>query len=484
MGKQEWPWLAFLLLFVGTVNFITMPNEIYTGDPLVARQESISMVEDQALPVNLNRVREGKVAPTGLVLNPRDGKYYSKFGLTNSLFFAVPIAWQKILHSDLHGNELISVFWINIWQILMALVFVFYLWRIGGLFGGRGLPLAIFVLAGVYSTFVWNYLRAQNTEILGLVLFHIFLFEALVFLRNTKKKTSLYVAWLALSLLVFTRLSYLFLVPAFLCFLMWEKREKQFYLVLASLCAVLALLLAWNNFFKFGSIFKTGYEGALSENLKFDDPPLWSYYQAIFSPRWGILIQFPLLILAIFHVKDFFKKFPRDSLFILALSLPTFLILCKSPGWRGEFCYGPRYFLFFLPALSLPSLWSFQGLAREGRQVTRSPFYLVQIGVLLFLLQSVFWQIAVIRRPFYTDYMVMEFFSGRSPSLFQQHLESRPLGAFLMDLEEASDPAQRASASLNKVFARNQVPTEVHDKFLDYTRSYIEKTNFYFFGAE
>ena len=86
--------------------------------------------------------------------------------------------------------------------------------------------------------------------------------------------------------------------------------------------------------------------------------PSWGYwdglYGYLFDPQASILWYFPVLLFAALAIGRFARRHPLDAMLMGAVFSVFFLLLGKTPTWRGDWTYGPRYMIFDLPVLALP----------------------------------------------------------------------------------------------------------------------------------
>src|SRR5262249_15915878 len=109
------------------------------------------------------------------VVNTRNHRYYSKYGISNSLMFVAPMVAERLIEGKLPPfDSPRRVFYLNLNHLALSLVLAFVLYRICGLYTSRRWLSVLYVLIIFYTTFLWNYLRAQNGEIAQVLCFCIF----------------------------------------------------------------------------------------------------------------------------------------------------------------------------------------------------------------------------------------------------------------------------------------------------------------------
>ena len=109
-------------------------------------------------------------------------------------------------------------------------------------------------------------------------------------------------------------------------------------------------------------------------------------YDYLVAPGFSLFLHFPLLVLAVFFARRFYRRYPVEAVLgaVCAASLLGVFLVFESVG---EWCYGPRYLLSVLPILALPAL-----MALLGKHLVN--------GVTAGLLFSVFCQWHIHTRPF------------------------------------------------------------------------------------
>jgi hypothetical protein len=120
-----------------------------------------------------------------------------------------------------------------------------------------------------------------------------------------------------------------------------------------TLIAASAAFMSW---WKFGSPLGTGYTMWDGNMYEHSIAPWTAVRNLFFDPQWNLPLHFPLLLLAPFGARDFYRRFAFDAWIAGGVFALAVLLIGTMPVWKGEWSYGPRYFLFALPALSAPGL--------------------------------------------------------------------------------------------------------------------------------
>ncbi len=405
-----------LLAVVLLVGFVTLPARQYPGDPNAWREEARSLLVQGRLGVDPEIA--GALGERGqfFVRNPRDGRWYSKYGIVNTLLNTVPLLAEYAVTGSLPPwDSPHRVLFLGLFFLLLAAAIAYLLYQVTGFYSDSSAARVTFVLLAFYTTYLWNYLRATNSESTQLLGFLLLYLSYLRFKRRggplaTRPRRDLYVAWLALALLCQTRVSYLLFVPVFaaaLAVLAWRERlPRSAWPSFAGHALVLPVVLllaaqAGVHQLKFGSPLLSGYHQWWDR----DNPHSIGdvLYDFLISWQWSFFVNFPLLLLALPGARRFFGRHPDESTFLFASFLLTFALVEPLPFWRGEYAYGPRYFVFILPLLALPALyplkWAFARPNQPGRAALLTALLLC--GAFL-----VFAQLQVHRLPFFFKYSI------------------------------------------------------------------------------
>lgn len=346
--------LAALLLFLAAFGIFSLPARLHVGDPYTWREEARSLLLRGELSVPEEIAAAHGEPDQYFVQNPRNGLYYSKYGVMNGIMSAVPLWFEaRITGKVPPWDSLYRRLFLGLHSVVISLLIAWLLFRLCLQYGATPEAAVLYVLLSVFCTFLVYYLRAANTEPLQLLFFLGFL-DRLARYRGSGfragREASL--AWAYLLCLVLTKISFAALVPLTAAALLLA-RARLTHVVPGAALATLAVCTV--NWVKFGGPFRTGYHWA-KDALGFTHWPHEILVNFFLNEQWGIPTHFPLVLLALFGARRFWRAYRFDALFLLAV-LCTFLLLVGSlPIWKGEWGYGPRYLLFLLPALGLPAL--------------------------------------------------------------------------------------------------------------------------------
>jgi hypothetical protein len=422
----RWYVLPALLLVVGAVNVLMMPRVILAGDPFCWREETRSMLRDGSLAVDPRVADEMNVHVQGqsFDLNPRNGLWYSKFGIMNSVMALPPMLFEKWRTGALPKHEnLPNVAIADYWNVFLSLIVCWLLWRLTARYSQRPLTRALFVLSIFFGTYLWYYQRSQGGEIYQtlffIAFFHLFV-GYLDHLRDQEVRLAdrlgLLGAWLFLALLIYTRIFFGLLMVASagtIANVLWSLGPKdrlraalrEGLYVIIPFAAILAGL-AFINYVKFGSAFATGYDQWEPQLHRPTGPLREGLWGMLFDAQYSIFLYFPPLALALPMYGVFWRRFRADAVAILTCATVYILVLAKVPTWRGEWTYGPRYLVFILPVLSMPLLLLVDWIIDRARDQWNAR--IIALAAAAVLACSGFFQFQVNRLDFFFLYRVMQ----------------------------------------------------------------------------
>ena len=358
------PALAVALAVV-VINFAWMPGQFLDGDPAAWREEARSIVASGELAVPARIAQRFGEPGQYFARNEETGAYYSKYGVMNAVMSVPPLFVERVAGGLSERLTYPSLLLHNLWNIVLGALLAAVLYHLAALYTQRTVVRAGFVLATLYASALWFYLRAQTSELYQ-VLFFSALFLSLAHFMRTRSWRWLAAAWLLAAALLFTRLAYGLLLPVITAAVFYALRPRSWHEARPSTSvtcawavippALAVALVAWINEVKFGAPWLTGYHqwrtADVSPNGRIADG-LWGF---LFAPRFSMFTHFPLLVFALLAAREFWRRYPKDAVLMLALFVPLLLFISRIPVWSGEFSYGPRYILFALPVLSLPAV--------------------------------------------------------------------------------------------------------------------------------
>jgi len=247
-----------------------------------------------------------------------------------------------------------------------------------------------FVIAIIFSltSFVWPYNSSfflQPGEALSLIVSFYFLILA------EKSRPKMYYAFsgLCLGLSMMIHPSSVILFPGFLAYAVLKSKVGKkllCYFLTFSVTVGIQLII---NFYKYDSFTNFGYGGFENSSTH---TSLLGIAGLVFSPGWGLIFYFPLAILLPLAL---YKIYKHDKKFFMLVSYSFAVVLFffgtqPTPFWSGFGCWGPRYFIPFLPFASLSLGYLLQNVSRNS--IMKFSFIILgSIGFFVNLLGSLVW---------------------------------------------------------------------------------------------
>jgi hypothetical protein len=310
------------------------------------------------------------------VQNSRNGLWYSKYGIMNSIMAVPPMLAQRIFKNGQPVyRSTADVFIYNLWNLVLSVALAAVLMSLSGLYTERIATRLVFVLITFYCTYLWIYLRAQSSELYQTLFYSAMFLFMMRFARQlqvppdqaeTKERikiVDLHLMWLFAGLLVLTRVLYVLLIPSCLAVLSiaiwwagsrWRIRiVRALWLHLLAPPLLIMAALGTVNYIRFGSPLLSGYHQWMPSMHLPTGPLSDGLYGLLFRPRFSVFLYFPLLIFALVWLWPFARAYPLDAIAAMGGLVLFILALAKIPTWPGEWTYGPRYILFALPAAAI-----------------------------------------------------------------------------------------------------------------------------------
>ena len=451
--------LCILLLAVSLIDAASFPKNFYIGDPYWMRAQAQAWLEgrDDIPAQYASQLEVGQYC----FYNESSGKYYSKYGLFNSLFMLPVVAWWNFSgHTSLYSGNLSSTSFVsvlNYYNLLWTLGLAAALYWGASLFCQRKEIAAIWTLICLFGGFGWNYLRAQSGEIFQWTMAAVFFAAAVSILRAKAQSQKIYLywwvgVWLSLISLVMLKSIYILLVPIWLAVLLWpytpisssdnsdcEAQSNQdlpskicwhsSWIIVPLICLVVLFLGA--NYWRFGSPFNSGYTQWSREADAFGGNILEGLVGFLFSKDKSIFLYQPLLIFALLGAKKFGVRFPRESWLVGSTFFVFLLVNSKFVNWGGHWGYGPRYLLFILSELSWPALLVMEDWVLNF-SAWKSKVGLALLGIVIAL--STYMQIETNALEFFTYYRVEALLKAYPVPQAQKMFSRRPFGLVNRDL--------------------------------------------------
>jgi hypothetical protein len=466
---------VLLAVAVALVNIASMPGQFLDGDPAAWREEARSLVVRGELSVPAEFAAKFFDRGQYFTEHASNGRWYSKYGLMNALVSVPPFAFQAAFAGNVaETGTYPSLLAFNLWNVVLSVALALLLYALAGCYTTRTSVRVIFVLATLYASALWFYLRAQSGELYQAVFFAA-LFLCLVRFLRTRAWGWLGGVWLFAAALLLTRVAYGMLLPLIAVVVWYCVRPSpgRSILILVLPPAVALALLGWINHVKFGSPWMTGYHqwnaGVVDPTGRLADG-LWGF---LFSPRFSAFAHFPLLILALAGAREFWRRHRPEALALLALFVPYLFFVSKLSIWAGEFSYGPRYLVFALPVLSLPAVVLIDWVLENSRAWRARAVAAAAVVVLAY---STYLQIQVNRLGFWAYYEARAALELVYSDAAADWFRDRHVGVVSADLIRHRD--NLAALPWFAEF-RRRVSPEIAQQYLRAVRHIVDRGNWY-----
>ena len=382
---------------------ITQPYFLLAGDPVAIRYETRFLLKNFEIGIPYDakdKLPDNLLPPASepdqyFWQNDIRQKYFSRWGLTNTLAFAIPLS---VVGADAQPKPLVLA--LNAFNVALATALAMGLLVLAS---ATSSPLwSVFCVFGfLTSSVLFYYLRAQASEIIQMTL----LVWSLVAFRKLNDTLSYgdesthpwksVRTMVAFSLLLFALVhakvyfSLLFVLSLLCLFAgrLGSKNARNLALVGCALLGICGLSQLAMNYYKFGSLFEFGVGPAFPRSRS-DWYALEHFKDSIPDYLWGrnasILFFFPMIIFSMIGFREHRLRYSRESLLIW---LNLLAIIVVAGGWKnnhGEWCLGPRYLAPALTLTVIPALESVRSVARYSWLDSRKMIFGV-IFALLFL---------------------------------------------------------------------------------------------------
>jgi hypothetical protein len=292
-----------------------------------------------------------------------DGRYYSRFGVGQSVFnipfYVAGRAVRQGLGLRMGRSETLDKAAVALGSTVAAagMVWVVYLfaWRLSG----SAVAARRTALALALGTLVWPYSKFGFNVTLTAWCLTAGIYSAWIGVRLDRDRTlAASAVWLAGAFLTRHEMAVAaMLVGVWIAFesrVAWRRVAGRLLWFGVPLAAALAFWL-WYNYVRFGSPLDPG--NLDDPVVGFDAPILVGIQGFLFSPGRSLFIYVPLALAGVLSYPAFARR--DGSLAVLFVALMTSLVLVYSSmwAWDGLRSYGPRYLVPLLPMLIVPLVW-------------------------------------------------------------------------------------------------------------------------------
>jgi 4-amino-4-deoxy-L-arabinose transferase-like glycosyltransferase len=353
-----------------------------------------------------------------------DGRYYSKYGLGQSLL-GVPFYLMGAFVQDHYSDRALLAahpnpdanpltFCVCLLGNISTVGAVVLLYLSCLKLGFDEAASAVAALAFGTCTFAWFYARTFMTEPTS-TFFLLLAFYGLLRREEMQGYAWLCISGIGLGSAILVRLQNAIVIPAFALWLIfalrvWQKRTLMASVSAAALWSLPVLcsfgVIATYDYVRFGHVGDTGLGAPLKAILT--SPFYVGLYGFLLSPGKSIFWYAPILLVAVYGWKSLWIKCPRIT-GLVALFVATYLLFYSHIiWWPGGGTWGPRFMVQIIPFLmiGLAALIN-QGLRLVGR-----------IAVAATMALSLFIQIVSVL----VSYIPYEALMDRTPETYERLL--------------------------------------------------------------
>jgi hypothetical protein len=349
-----WLFACFMLLYIGTAVGI-----LRYGD-------DISMMHVTARMLNRGDFEVGAGTPGS---NPGpDGRYYSKFGIGQSLLALPFYRVGQALEAVWPTRSTVDVTWwitggtpvlvVSLIGILSSAGTVALLYLAGRLLGCSRWAGVWAALALGLGTFVWHYSRTFMTEPTSSFAL-LLAFVGLQRFARSGRSTWLWVSGAGAGWATLLRLGNVCGLLPLALWLGWETvrlrptTTREIFLGVARWCApiVAALVVVGAyNLVRFGDPRETGYAAEVDQ---FSTPLAVGVYGLLLSPGKGLFLYAPIALAGAIGWPNMLRRRPAPALAAAGLVVAFLVFYGRWYTWWGGGAWGPRFATILLPYLVL-----------------------------------------------------------------------------------------------------------------------------------
>src|SRR3990170_1981025 len=341
----------YLVTFVTCVYFISL-STFFAIDQYISRYEVTKSIAERF------EVSIPEGSPTSI--KGVDGRTYSLYGLGWPIL-AVPL----YMMGKIFGHYPVThVFLLNTLagSATVTLVFLFSI----ALGYSRRSSLVVAIFYG-FGTFAWPLAKHPFDHIVETL----FVLLSVYFMYlHTSKNTIIHLLLSAfcIGFAINTRLVSILALPALFVMMGagcgvkysladYSKIFLRKILIFMLVLLPLAGLVLWYNYYRFGSIYETGFQLlAVKTGLDFFSGTIFltGLKGFLTSPGKGFFYYSPIAIFFFITIVPFYKKHRWSAISFILFILSYLLFLSRNVYWHGDWAWGPRYLLAITPFMIIP----------------------------------------------------------------------------------------------------------------------------------
>jgi len=348
------------------------------------------------------------------------GRRYAGYGLVPSLLVVPAILCARSISNRVHVNPLVtSKAGVSIFTLLVAslVCVVLAVWMLKLGYHRRTAAAAASILA--FASPFWH------NSVMGFLsepYFTLALLTAACVLSNPRSRFACALAGIAFGVACGTRLNGVILFPAFVLSMAFHNRMHKLsvpqflrdFVQFSTSFSVCALLIAWANYARFGSPFKTGYHLTFpSISILLSTPLFRGLCGVLFNGEVGLLIFAPWVLIAFACVPRFAQAHLSESLLCGASFLIYVLFFAKYFDWHGGWVAGPRLLAPVLPFLVVTMAPAIEYVQQPAVLKQRPWVVASSLMVVVFISAGMAIQVVGTAFPVERYYSLMEFYKHK-----------------------------------------------------------------------
>ncbi len=315
-------------------------------------------------------IKHGKLGfatlPQGIFQEAPNGRFYAGHEIGNTLFM-LPTALINVLLENIFSKflsqetiekmqQFILSFQAGVYSAVTTTTF-FAILKIG--FLRATIPSFLATLCLSLTTYFWSYSRNLFDGVLCETFLTLSFFCLLRYFQISNL-WYLFSCFICLGFGLITRISMSLAILVSLAYLVSFLNSPLAFRIKEILLALLTLVpfiiwQLWYNYLRTGLFYKSPVQTAIyAENNALDGNIFVGITGLLLSPGKSLFVYAPLLILSVFLFRKFYREYPKEAIYVAALTVLWFLLHSRLRSWYGAWGWGPRHFITILPMMFLP----------------------------------------------------------------------------------------------------------------------------------
>jgi len=404
-----------LYFFIAGFYLLTASGRLgRTADCTAMLHVAQSLIKDGSLSSEPCDPRYDNAAIGPLCVPGKNGRFYTGCGVVSSIAVVPALLGARALSAVVHvDSDLLAKASVSFFTLLVAplscVVLGMWILKLGYSRQTAILGACLFAFGSPFWQLSVSSFLSEPYFILGLLV-------AAYLLSSPRSRYACALAGFAFGVACGARVAGVILFPAYILSLAFQTRVRRLpwinflrdALEFSVPVAICGGLIAWTNYARFGSIFKTGYHIAFPTiSFTFSNPFFQGIRELLFDGEVGLLLFVPWVVLAFLYFPAFLRTHLPESVLCWGIFLINFAFYAKYQQWHGGWVGGPRYLVPSLPFLILvlaPILEAIR--SRFAMEENRKFWSLQRASVILLLVAGFLIQVVTLTYPrdrYYAD---------------------------------------------------------------------------------